>query len=90
MRCSEKTRFQHQARMDAARRRAFGGLHFNVHEAVARFFPVGLGYDHKAADRLIEWLHTCGYEICPSNTSIVPDAGDDEAVQPKGPLTPVQ
>jgi hypothetical protein len=79
MRTSEEPGFKHQAQIHAARRKAFGELHFDVHEAVARFFSVGLRYDHKAAESLIEWLHTCGYEICPHDVSIVPGTGDDQA-----------
>ena len=38
---------------------------YSVEEAVARFFPIGGGYDREQAQRLIRWLESCGYEIAP-------------------------
>jgi hypothetical protein len=46
---------------------------FPVQEAVARFFPVGVGYDRLRAARFIKWLEGCGYEIVPRREpSLVP------------------
>jgi hypothetical protein len=54
---------------------------FEVREAVARFFPVGAGYDHDKADRLISWLRRCGYAIVPrERVPLVPEA---ESLEPK-------
>jgi hypothetical protein len=50
---------------------------FTIHEAVARCFPTSLGYDQKAADRLIKWLESCGYEIRPiEQAPLVPEPSD--------------
>jgi hypothetical protein len=47
---------------------------FTIHEAVARCFPTSHGYDRKAADRVIKWLESCGYEIGPiEHASLVPE-----------------
>lgn len=43
----------------------------SVEEAVARFFPVGAGYDHNQAKRLIRWLDSCGYVIAPKEQAKV-------------------
>lgn len=37
----------------------------DLEEAVARFFPMGSGYDHTQAKRLVSWLEHCGYGIVP-------------------------
>lgn len=50
-----------------------------LREAVARFFPVGSGYDFDKADQLIRWLRLCGYEILPEDqTAIASNAEDTE------------
>lgn len=36
---------------------------YSVEEALARFFPAGVGYDRIQAARLIRWLDKCGYEV---------------------------
>jgi hypothetical protein len=41
----------------------------SVEEAVARFFPAGMSYDHNQATRLIRWLDTCGYVIAPKDAT---------------------
>jgi hypothetical protein len=54
---------------------------FTIQEAVARCFPTSLGYDRKAADRLIKWLESCGYEIRPiEHAPLVPEPSEPDCL----------
>jgi hypothetical protein len=41
---------------------------YSAEEAVARFFPRSLDYDHATARRLIDWLARCGYSLVKTDT----------------------
>ena len=52
-------------------------------QAIARFFPLGTGYDRSKADNLLKWIDACGFELRPkkglpgvdaSNSTLVPEA----------------
>lgn len=51
---------------------------FEPEEAVARYFPVGTGYDYNQAKRLIRWLDSCGYALVPKDQA---GASDDPVLQ---------